>query len=721
MKGKSKFNGSFIRSRGERVKTRDHRINRSFDQYSIKCGGTKKIYLVCNKIVMGTRRCDFSIRKDSYLDNPERYNSHKCSSIQIESYLKKKNEPVLETDQITTSIFEFVGVSKLSMSFATSDIFNDFLKSFIKLGQLNPTVDPQTLIPKITRKTFTKHFIKYSEEQFEGRLQLYKKIKGSCIAIDAGKHKSIPYLIVVLTNAMTDIPPLIVDVVRFFKGKSIDYSASVEKILTILINKGINIVAIVSDNLKSQTSAINHTSKNSMQQNTLIPKLTSIFWISCSVHTLALALNDAGKQCLYGEIIDHLRDTATFLRNKNVINMLGIKCPIWAPTRWTGMFDISFWILQNNEKIVETISASLKSERAYDIPDYIIDGFTEAAVIVFTILLPFNHAIHILESDRMPAAYTIPVVFEAISQMKSNCSILNISEEIVDCISENIIKRINFTQTGRILGLLYTLTPWGRKEIRESGQFEITGTDSIKLEKPFSNDLSRAEEAILNKIKDNPTLFHDQASYLKEAFCSYKGKLIDVTNSRNLVKHNGEIDYIEDDDDEEENIESDGLHISFIEKDTFESDTDDSEESYSDYSLYDDESDWDLADDEVDESTNGPLEDNITTLKNIATLQGFSEEESLKLVSQYGDWLLGNPSLILIHEEYLMKGHKCWQFYTSFKSIDALAKFSYPLMGIVASEATCERAFWQHRRIIGDQGMKTGVSLEKAKMFFASK
>ena len=90
MKGKSKFNGSFIRSRGERVKTRDHRINRSFDQYSIKCGGTKKIYLVCNKIVMGTRRCDFSIRKDSYLDNPERYNSHKCSSIQIESYLKKK-------------------------------------------------------------------------------------------------------------------------------------------------------------------------------------------------------------------------------------------------------------------------------------------------------------------------------------------------------------------------------------------------------------------------------------------------------------------------------------------------------------------------------------------------------------------------------------------------------------------------------------------------------
>ena len=42
-------------------------------------------------------------------------------------------------------------------------------------------------------------------------------------------------------------------------------------------------------------------------------------------------------------------------------------------------------------------------------------------------------------------------------------------------------------------------------------------------------------------------------------------------------------------------------------------------------------------------------------------------------------------------------------------------------MGVIASEASCESAFWQHRRIIGDQGMKTGITLEKAKMFFAFK
>jgi hypothetical protein len=104
-----------------------------------------------------------------------------------------------------------------------------------------------------------------------------------------------------------------------------------------------------------------------------------------------------------------------------------------------------------------------------------------------------------------------------------------------------------------------------------------------------------------------------------------------------------------------------------------------------------------------------------------AMLQGLNEEDTLKLVSQYGDWLLEDPRQVLIHEEYLKKGHKCWQFYSSFKNISELANFSHPLMGVIASEASCERAFWQHRRIIGDQGMKTGIPLEKAKMFFAFK
>ena len=42
----------------------DGRIDVNFDQYRMKSGDSTKIYLVCNKIVSGTKKCDFSIRKD---------------------------------------------------------------------------------------------------------------------------------------------------------------------------------------------------------------------------------------------------------------------------------------------------------------------------------------------------------------------------------------------------------------------------------------------------------------------------------------------------------------------------------------------------------------------------------------------------------------------------------------------------------------------------------
>ena len=101
-------------------------------------------------------------------------------------------------------------------------------------------------------------------------------------------------------------------------------------------------------------------------------------------------------------------------------------------------------------------------------------------------------------------------------------------------------------------------------------------------------------------------------------------------------------------------------------------------------------------------------------------MQGYGDEETAVLTTQYSDWLLEDPARFLVHEEHLNKGHRCWQYYASYKNIKELTVFSMPLMCIVASEASCERAFWQHRRIIGDQGMKIGNSLEKAKMLFAT-
>ena len=266
------------------------RVPFEFSEYSIPCGKKekRKVYIVCNSLLAGNVHCDFSIRKDTFVENPAKFGKHKCCGTQIDNYFRPAPEAIT-IDKVTGDLIVFVGTSKLPMNIITSNSFKNYSLSLIKLGQDNVAADPLKLVPEMSRQTFTKLFITHSEQQYNAKLEAFKKAKGSCVAIDAGKHKTVPYLMVVLVNALISSSPLIVEAVRFFKGKSVDYAATIERILTSLLNTGVSIVAIVSDNLKSQVSAINHTSPNSMQHNTLNPQLAALMWISCSVHTLALS------------------------------------------------------------------------------------------------------------------------------------------------------------------------------------------------------------------------------------------------------------------------------------------------------------------------------------------------------------------------------------------------------------------------------------------------
>ena len=160
---------------------------------------------------------------------------------------------------------------------------------------------------------------------YKTKLKQFQEAKGSCIAIDSGKHKSVPYLMIVLINSLIKAKPLIIKAVRFFKGKTEDYSSTIEDALTNITDSGVDVVAVVSDNSKAQVSAVNHTSASSFQQTTTNPKLASIIWISCSVHTLALALNDVATKCSYSQLVEHIREAANFIRLKNIVNLFGLK------------------------------------------------------------------------------------------------------------------------------------------------------------------------------------------------------------------------------------------------------------------------------------------------------------------------------------------------------------------------------------------------------------
>lgn len=131
--------------------------------------------------------------------------------------------------------------------------------------------------------------------------------------------------------------PLIVDSIRFFKGKACDYSHYIEKMLIFLLDYNIKVSTIVSDNLRAQVSAIDYKNKNLIQKKSINPAITKILWLSCSCHFLALGLSDSKKACNYGSLVQQLITAANFFRCKNIVNLLEIKCPIACQTRWTGI------------------------------------------------------------------------------------------------------------------------------------------------------------------------------------------------------------------------------------------------------------------------------------------------------------------------------------------------------------------------------------------------
>ena len=407
-----------------------------------------------------------------------------------------------------------------------------------------------------------------------------------------------------------------------------------------------------------------------------------------------------------------------------MVNLLGIKCPIDCSTRWTGTYDICYWMMKNLALISSRIQDSLSQEKAYDIPDYIIEGFTRSASILFKLLLPFKVATNKLEADHMPAAYVTPTVMGAVEKMNEICS--NINDKITGTITECIKKRMTLSKPGLMYQFLYSLTPLGRHDIRNWDGIEAKKNDSEIIPEDITFSFSKREDEIVSNLNSEENFPESQMQLIHQRIVEYRGTFVNVANSMKIAYHNAEMPV---DDTVEEPITIPRItEINFMDTPDMQDEEEEEDESEDEYDDCDSEPDSEevnsnsvASENEFIEKSNGPLQDNIAVLKEIATLQGYTPGEILTLVTQYGDWILEDPKEFIIHDEFLLKQHKCWLYFSQFPQMKLLSKFAMPLMGIAASEASCERAFWHHRRVLGDQGMKTKSELEKAKMFFAFK
>jgi hypothetical protein len=145
-----------------------------------------------------------------------------------------KKPPAQSSSQYPPLIEEiaiFASTCNISTRSITSNNFRKVIKAAIKLGQEHPTDSLTDLVPPSSRKYFQKCFCDISQFTYDSFLEKYSKTPVSTLCTDGGKHKTRPNLIVVLSNTMESIPPLIIETARFFKGHEGDYKNTISSIL----------------------------------------------------------------------------------------------------------------------------------------------------------------------------------------------------------------------------------------------------------------------------------------------------------------------------------------------------------------------------------------------------------------------------------------------------------------------------------------------------------
>jgi hypothetical protein len=735
------YSGGYLRIGAKPVTNFDASIPRQFIQMSINKQNSKwsKIYIFCNRDLVSQNgalvKCDFCIRKDQYTHHLEHEPlKHPCKAVQLHRFLNTNevNQVSSSVPPLTELIANLSAKSNISFRTISSDHFQNLLRDVFTLGQKNPSASPESCLPQLGRSAFPRQFIKMSNSIYDRTIAEYARTKGSALCVDGGKHKTRPYLIVILSNVMHSITPLVVRTVQYFQGKTVDYSQVLLSTCQDLTAKGVSISAIVTDNLRAQVSAIDHHSNSSFQQQSTDPKIRAIIWISCSCHTLALCLNDIRSLTRYGYLVTELQNTVNFLRQKNIVNMIKRTCPISSPTRWTGLFDCAYWILNNYSFILKAILSSLTRPVAYDFPLKIIDGITINAFELFIILLPFKLASDKLEAERLAAAYVIPILRGA--QKMSRALILKYinDDDLSNIIDEAIDKRFSLSESGQILHFLYYLTPAGRDEIRnDSSSHLIIHGDLTKHSTTVNTDLAPNifQTAFIEKYDRDAAYFFREKCMINDAFVQYSGNLL-VVNTGLKTKHQSDNEMnppeINDlvDADPVEVVNRENQEMNFLRpqyQDVISPDyvyTEEEENAETEGSDTEEDSDWVLS--EVSGTdTLGPLENSARIIEWIGTQSGRSTEEIDGLIKYFISWITGDPRTTIISSSRLKDGLLYWEYMCSVPTHQKYADFILPLLSIPASEAIVERAFWLQRRIIGDHSMGMSSALEHAKLNMA--
>ena len=723
----SEYRGSILKKKSTVVNIEN--LPQGFEARSVDFGTYKKIILFCTKKLPSGYNCDFCIRKADATKKPEKLD-HECKYI---NRLNNYSTDLQISGMLLDSIYEFIGKRNISFSAISTEEFTAIIHNAIICGQKNPNDDYMTLFKKFSVSTLSRRWNVFMANKQASELLNFANNFGNCLCIDAGKHKSRPYLIVAISNALQKTSPKIIKSIRFFNGAALDYKEEIYWLVNNLFMRNIKITNIISDNCRSQVCAIDHNSKNSFQNDPRAPDfMHRIIWISCGCHNLALAINDLSKKgsLHYSILFEKFSNIVALLRTKAMINLLNLICPPMSPTRWTGLFDIAFWILKHMNHIKITLEQMLKQPEAYEIPDNLIDLLFQVPFKFFVLFLPYKIASEKLESERMPAAYTLPIIQSAIEMAKSNNHLLNNEDDnsLVDELISSVYNRFFSTKSGELLNFLYYVTPEGRAYHRATYPQVCEGKDTVIPEFNFSITIPDNYNKIIQQYIENVDIFTEIVTKITSLFHNYKGKLFRISDRKKVSQHaTDSIDeFIPEKNQEDEHSnrfitidkEPEVSYPYYTEKDVpLENAEDENQISNETVEKEKDDDDDDFEIEDADTFTS-PVEDDgyITAMKTLGELldRNYPNNQKKKeeLFDFYVNWINGDPNDYVVNQNLLTQGLKYWINVATSSISGEFASFILPYLSAATSEGICERAFWYQRRSIGDQGMRTSPQTE---------
>ena len=109
---------------------------------------------------------------------------------------------------VEAALISLTGKYSLSLQTAVSGLMRKLLLTAIKVGQQNPSVNPEELLPVFSRRSLTKTMIKKGKCLYETHKKKFLDYRFISLNVDGGKLGSTNYFDIMITNALIPIKPM---------------------------------------------------------------------------------------------------------------------------------------------------------------------------------------------------------------------------------------------------------------------------------------------------------------------------------------------------------------------------------------------------------------------------------------------------------------------------------------------------------------------------------